>query len=394
MIEPQPEQSTDAIRHRRIPMVLLVLGIVAMLGFGVLITFSGLHRDGPGAEYFAYRPASGEPLPKLWQLPEFSFTDHRSQLVSRDTLRGQPFIADFIFTQCTSACPMITSRMVRLQRRLAGHETRFVSFSVDPAHDDVPALARYAERWNPSEVRWSLLATDERRLVDLVAAFRVTAAGTDDPQNPIMHSSVFFLVDAESNVRGVYASDDPAALDRLVRDASSFAARPTADRVDGAAPRLTYASLGCAGCHENSRVAPPLVNLSGAERLLETGQRVPVDRGYLRRAILEPAGELVKGYLPLMPSYRDELSDAAVERLVDDLLARRADVATSSEVAQVVLDPVCHMRVRAEATAPNAAYDGRTIYFCSEACRDAFVASPAQYPLSDPPAAPRPSTTP
>lgn len=119
-----------------------------------------------------------------------------------------------------------------------------------------------------------------------------------------------------------------------------------------------------------------------------------MDRGYLRRAILEPAGELVKGYLPLMPSYRDELSDAAVERLVDDLLARRADVATSSEVAQVVLDPVCHMRVRAEATAPNAAYDGRTIYFCSEACRDAFVASPAQYPLSDPPAAPRPSTTP
>jgi protein SCO1/2 len=390
MTEPQPEQAKDAVRPRRFPVALVALSVVCMLGLGVVISFWGLRGVGPGAEYFVYRPASGEPLPKLWLLPNFSFTDHRSQLVSRDTLRGKPFIADFIFTQCTNACPMITSRMVRLQRRLAGVEVRFVSFSVDPAHDDVATLASYAERWNPSERRWSLLATDERRLVDLVAAFRVTAAGTDDPQNPIMHSSVFFLVDAESNVRGVYASDDPAALDRLVRDASSLAARPAADRVDSATPRLTYATLGCAGCHEHSRVAPPLVNLSGAERLLETGQRVPVDRAYLRRAILEPAGEIVKGYLPLMPSYRDELSDGDAERLVDDLLTRRADAATSSEVAQVVLDPVCHMRVRAVATAPNAAYDGHTVYFCSEACRDAFVASPARYPLPDP----RPSTTP
>jgi protein SCO1 len=394
MTEPQPEQAKDAVRPRRFPVALVALSVVGMLGLGVVISFWGLRGDGPGAEYFAYRPASGEPLPKLWPLPNFSFTDHRSQLVSRDTLRGKPFIADFIFTQCTNACPMITSRMVRLQRRLAGVEVRFVSFSVDPAHDDVATLASYSERWNPSEMRWSLLATDERRLVDLVAAFRVTASGTDDPENPIMHSSVFFLVDAEGNVRGVYASDDHAALDRLVRDASHLAAQPAVDRLDGATPPLTHASLGCAGCHENSRVAPPLVNLSGAERLLETGQRVPVDRAYLRRAILEPAGELVQGYLPLMPSYRDELNDANVDRLVEELLIRTAPAARDSESVEVVIDPVCQMRVRAEPAAPNAPYGGHTVYFCSEACRDAFVASPAQYPLSEPPTAPQQAITP
>lgn len=386
----QHEQARSAVRRRRIPVVPLVLGAVAVLSVGALIALGALRRDGPGAEYFAYQPASGEVLPKLWQLPEFSFTDHRGQLVSRDTLAGKPFIADFIFTQCTSACPLITSRMVRLQRRLAGQALRFVSFSVDPAHDDAATLASYATRWNPREERWSLLATDERRLPDLVAAFRVTAAATEDPQNPIMHSSVFFLVDAESNVRGVYASDDPAALDRLVRDAGGLGGGPVSDRPHGAAPP-TYASLGCAGCHENASVAPPLANLSGAERLLQTGQRVTVDSAYLRRAILEPAGELVKGYLPLMPSYRDELSDAEVGRLSEELLARKADAATTPDDVEVVLDPVCHMRVRAEAAAPNAAYDGHTIYFCSEACRDAFVASPAKYPLADPSAAPRPA---
>jgi protein SCO1/2 len=379
MLEPRA-QPPKADRSSRAAVGLLAFAVLGSLGIGLLVVVDGLRRDGPGAEAFAYQPASSGPLPKLWQLPGFAFTDHRSAPVSRDSLRGQPFIADFIFTQCTSACPMLTSRMVRIQRRLAGQAVRFVSFSVDPAHDDVATLAGYAERWNPREARWSLLATDAQKLAELLAAFRVTAAGTGDPDNPILHTSMFFLVDADSTVRGVYATDDRAALERLVRDASRLGAPPAA--VGGPAP-LTYASLGCPGCHENPKVAPALINLSGAKRMLETGKHVAVDRAYLRRSLLEPASELVHGYLPLMPSYRDELGEAELERLVDELLARTGDAAGDSEPVEVVSDPVCHMRVRVQADTPSASHGGRTVHFCSLACRDAFVASPARYPLSE-----------
>jgi Cu+-exporting ATPase len=45
----------------------------------------------------------------------------------------------------------------------------------------------------------------------------------------------------------------------------------------------------------------------------------------------------------------------------------------------MVTDPVCGMRIDADDAAASAEYDGEVYYFCSEVCRDAFVADPGAY---------------
>ena len=45
----------------------------------------------------------------------------------------------------------------------------------------------------------------------------------------------------------------------------------------------------------------------------------------------------------------------------------------------MVTDPVCGMRIESEDAAGTAEHDGRTYFFCSQACHDAFVAAPASY---------------
>jgi Cu+-exporting ATPase len=45
----------------------------------------------------------------------------------------------------------------------------------------------------------------------------------------------------------------------------------------------------------------------------------------------------------------------------------------------MVTDPVCGMRIESDDAAATAEHDGRTIYFCSQACHDAFVADPSRY---------------
>jgi Cu+-exporting ATPase len=45
----------------------------------------------------------------------------------------------------------------------------------------------------------------------------------------------------------------------------------------------------------------------------------------------------------------------------------------------IATDPVCGMRVDPEDAAASVEYEGETYYFCSEVCRDAFVADPASY---------------
>lgn len=42
-------------------------------------------------------------------------------------------------------------------------------------------------------------------------------------------------------------------------------------------------------------------------------------------------------------------------------------------------DPVCGMRVDPEEAVASVEHDGETYHFCSEACRDAFIADPAAY---------------
>jgi Cu+-exporting ATPase len=45
----------------------------------------------------------------------------------------------------------------------------------------------------------------------------------------------------------------------------------------------------------------------------------------------------------------------------------------------MVTDPVCGMRIDDAEAAATVEHDGRTYFFCSEVCRDAFVADPDAY---------------
>jgi Cu+-exporting ATPase len=46
-----------------------------------------------------------------------------------------------------------------------------------------------------------------------------------------------------------------------------------------------------------------------------------------------------------------------------------------TEVKSVIKDPVCGMTVD-QGTALHAERDGKTVYFCSDQCRQKFLASP------------------
>lgn len=354
----------------------LMIASVAMLA---LLWNTEHRRYEESAEGFAYARRDAGDLPKLWQAPSFSLTDQHGHLVTQNSLRGEPFIADFIYTQCTSACPMLTSRMVMLQRSLAEVGVRFVSFSVDPAHDTPDVLAAYAARWSEKETRWVLLATTDESLADLSTGFRVATQKTDDPKSPILHSDVFILVDGDGYVRGVYPSDAGLAMERLAADARRLSSVAPVLDASASLSKDFYSALGCGGCHDNPRLAPPLVNLLGAERMLEDGSRVTIDAAYLRRAILEPGADLVSGYAPLMPSYRHYLNDAQVEALVAELGARTADAGPGQANVAVVVDPVCRMKVRAVPEAPHMTFQGKEVYFCSDTCRDAFAKHPSRY---------------
>jgi protein SCO1/2 len=358
-------------------LVSLLVGSAAVLAVFVSVD---LRQSPESADRFAFASSDGGELPKLWHAPSFSLVDQHRRPVTLASLRGEPFVADFIFTQCTTACPILTSRMVMLQHALAGRRVSFVSFSVDPSHDTPDVLAAYASRWNAAETRWSLLANSDASLSDVSTGFRVATGKTHDDENPILHANLFFLVDAEGAVRGIYSSTSQDEMSRLAADARRLAPAPSLTMAPAGTPSGgLYESLGCPGCHGNPQVAPPLVNLRGAEQMLQDGAKVTIDDAYLRRAILDPGADQAAGYADVMPGYRSELSDAEVDALVAELDARRADAGPADAPLPMAIDPVCGMKVRASTDAPRVTDQGKALYFCSDTCRDKFLKNQARY---------------
>jgi len=163
-------------------------------------------------------------LPILYSAPSFTLTDQDGKPATDAQLLGHPWIADFIFTTCATLCPTMSAHMSELQTELPA-DVKFVSFSVDPAHDTPPVLKDYAEKYHAQANRWIFLTGDlqtQERVIRAMKLDFIPAAG----DNPIQHDEHFVLIDAQGKIRGFYDSFVPERMDALVHDAEALAAHP------------------------------------------------------------------------------------------------------------------------------------------------------------------------
>jgi cytochrome c oxidase subunit 2 len=78
-----------------------------------------------------------------------------------------------------------------------------------------------------------------------------------------------------------------------------------------------FQQYSCVKCH--SQEAPTMANLYGSKvKVWEAGKLIEVtaDEDYIRDSIVYPNHQIVEGYQPLMPSFKDQLSDEQIMQLV------------------------------------------------------------------------------
>jgi protein SCO1/2 len=165
-------------------------------------------------------------LPTFGAVPDFSLTDQAGKPFTRDTLKGQPWIAAFVFTRCPSACPRVSRAMRELQIEAAQRKAKIhlVSFSVDPEFDTPAVLQRYAKEYGADLGSWSFVTGNADTIQKTAEqGLKIAAQGKADPTKAdfgITHGTQLVLVDGRGTIRGYYASSDDAALARLLDDAT------------------------------------------------------------------------------------------------------------------------------------------------------------------------------
>ncbi|MEX0636222.1 MAG: SCO family protein [Ferruginibacter sp.] len=157
----------------------------------------------------------------LWHsVKNISFTNQLGKEVSLDDAKGKVIVIDFFFTRCPSICPGLTRNMKRVQESFLKNPeiVQFISVSVDPEHDSVHNLRKFADRFNVNHDSWWFVTGNKKEIYDF--AFNEIKANIADVNvdTAFVHTENFFLLDSNRVVRGWYNGFDTAKLAQLAMD--------------------------------------------------------------------------------------------------------------------------------------------------------------------------------
>lgn len=169
---------------------------------------------GCGAVDGSRLPQHADPPPDLsYPVGQFELTERGGKKVTEMHLRGNVWIASFIFTRCTGPCPAVTNTMARLQAEmkdeLKGGKLKLVTFTVDPTRDDLKALNDYANNRQADPNNWLFLTGEEKAIHKLLqeqfkqAVERKVGADVK-PGDEFGHSTRLILVDSYGLIRDTF----------------------------------------------------------------------------------------------------------------------------------------------------------------------------------------------
>jgi protein SCO1/2 len=107
-----------------------------------------------------------------YQVPDLTLQDAHGRAVRLRQLLAddQPLVVNFIYTSCTTLCPVMTATMLQLQHELmnGAPAPRYVSISVDPDFDSAAVLGSYATRFHAD---WTFLTGERDTVLQVLQAF-------------------------------------------------------------------------------------------------------------------------------------------------------------------------------------------------------------------------------
>ena len=169
--------------------------------------------------YFFKNTNQADSLPVIGGIPDFEFIDSEGRDVGLSTLKGKVWVADFIFTTCTMACPIMTGNMNIIHKKYKKNDDiRLVSISVYPEYDTPEVLKKYASQYEANTDTWHFLTGNENTVKEVIKdGFKI-----GDYEDIIFHSEKFALVDRNGMIRAYYNGMKSEDMKKLKKDINNL----------------------------------------------------------------------------------------------------------------------------------------------------------------------------
>lgn len=193
----------------------MLLGLLLTFGTGTVSAHAehehaqNAHASGAHA---GHAPAKGH----VEAEPRITFADQpltdqhgRSVNLEKDLVSGRIVVISFMYTQCTTVCPVVSSIMAKVQDQLgerAGDGVSLVSITIDPLRDTPERLREYAEL-HKAGPGWSWLTGSVPAITATLKSLRSWSPDLES------HQPVFLVGnDATGEWSRFYGFTDPAAI--------------------------------------------------------------------------------------------------------------------------------------------------------------------------------------
>ncbi len=150
----------------------------------------------------------------------FQFVDQDSTLITKATVKGKIYVADFFFTSCHTICPIMKTQMFRVYEATnTMDDVLLVSHTIDPEYDTVALLHDFAARLGVKSSKWHFL-TGQKDSIFKIAQTSYFATAMEDKTEPdgYIHSGAFLLIDKLGRIRGKYDGTKEDEVNQLIAD--------------------------------------------------------------------------------------------------------------------------------------------------------------------------------
>lgn len=153
-------------------------------------------------------------------IPDFSFVNQDSSIITNKTYEGKIYVADFFFTTCPTICPVMKKQMLRVYEKYKENlKVGILSHTIDPRHDSVKVLKEYASQLGVSGKMWNFVTGEKAKIYEIgEKSYYVTAGEDSTAAGGIIHSGAFILVDTKRRVRGIYDGTKETDVTKLIKD--------------------------------------------------------------------------------------------------------------------------------------------------------------------------------
>jgi protein SCO1 len=157
----------------------------------------------------------------LWHsVKGITFTNQMGKQVTLDDAKGKIVVLNFFFSRCPTICPGLTRNMKKLQEAFAKSDSivQFISVTVDPVHDSVAQLRRFAERFNANHDNWWFVTGDKQALKKFALEEMKANVADAAVDTAFIHTENFFLLDKNRVIRGWYNGFEAEEQAQLARN--------------------------------------------------------------------------------------------------------------------------------------------------------------------------------